>query len=118
MYYAYIYIYIYIYRERERDLSEEVHHEVFGPWVRWERGQVIPGLSQRRTVVVGPKMEPNSPKTGSFVFRHIEEFTASSCSQIVGTDVPHLFRSNNISKKMALEHLGKNDQTRTTIKFC
>ena len=40
-----------------KDLSEGVPHEVFGPWVRWEGGQVIPDLSQRRrrTVVVGPQ---------------------------------------------------------------
>ena len=29
-------------------LSEGVPHEVFGPWVRWGRGQVISDLSRRR----------------------------------------------------------------------
>ena len=29
-------------------LSEGVPHEVFGPWVWWEGGQVIPDLSRRR----------------------------------------------------------------------
>ena len=37
-----------------QDLSEGVPHKVFGPWVRWERGQVISDLSRRRRVVVGP----------------------------------------------------------------
>ena len=51
------------------DLSEGVPHEVFGPWVRWGRGQVISDLSQRRTgVAVGPKMDPNLQKAESFVF--------------------------------------------------
>ena len=36
--------------------SEGVPHEVFGPWVRWGRGQVISDLSRRRrNVDVGPK---------------------------------------------------------------
>ena len=49
--------------------SEGVPHEVFGPWVWWGRGQIIPDVSQRRTVfVVGPKMDPNFQKNGILRF--------------------------------------------------
>ena len=44
------------------NLSEGVPHEVFGPWVRWEEGQVIPDLSRCSVATSSSGVPPTTKK--------------------------------------------------------
>ena len=54
-------------------LSEGVPREVFGPWVRWEGGQVIPDLSRRRAQKMTKKyFSQKYPKSMSLDSGHLD----------------------------------------------
>ena len=68
---------------QDQGLSEGVPHEVFGPWVPWERGQAISDLSRRPNATSRRRRCRRAQKM-------VEKYVSRKCPKSISLDSGHL----------------------------